>query len=73
MQQLTLGTGTAIWWVTEPRCIISFTTFKQVKLHKLDIFFTIIQCFLDFIILKANQHFQFHQFLLHLPYQSCNL
>ncbi len=34
-QQLILGTGTAIWWVTEPHCI-TYTSMPTSKVENLD-------------------------------------
>jgi len=34
MQQLILGTGTAIWWVTEPYCVTNFIGMTSKTKHR---------------------------------------
>jgi hypothetical protein len=43
-QQLILGTGTAIWWLTEPHCLCLFEEIYSFHLSKLDHFVIIQHC-----------------------------
>jgi hypothetical protein len=46
-QQLILGTGTAIWWVTEPHCLPLIYTFPSTSLVQSDL--KVIKLFLAVI------------------------
>jgi hypothetical protein len=43
-QQLILGTGTAIWWVTEPHSEISYLRTPLTNINKVSCFYQFIFC-----------------------------